>query len=61
VADDLEALETAVLILLGIVVVFCICCFGVVIHDLIFDPDSTDVATRLAQLSINPDKWKFLS
>jgi hypothetical protein len=61
VVEDLEALEPAVLILLCIAVVFCICCFGVVIHDFIFDPDSTDVATRLNQLSIDPDKWKFLS
>lgn len=61
VVEDLEALEPAVPILLCIAVAFCICCFGIVIHDLIVDPDSADVATRLTQLSIDPDKWKFLS
>jgi hypothetical protein len=61
VADDPETLEPAVLILLCLAVVFCILCFGIVMHDFIFDPDSTNVATRLTQLSIDPDKWKFLS
>jgi hypothetical protein len=61
VAEDPDALEAAVLILVGIAVAFCICCFGVVIHDFILDPDSTNVATRLTQMSIDPDKWKFLS
>jgi len=61
VADDLDALEPAVLILLGIAVAFWICCFGIVIHDFILDPDCTGVATRLTQLSIDPDKWKFLT
>jgi hypothetical protein len=61
VVEDLEALEPAILILLCIAVVFCICCLGIVIHDFIFDPDSADVAARLTQLSIDPDKWKFLS
>jgi len=61
VVEDFEVLPPAVLILFCIVAVSCICCFGIVIHDFMLDPDSTDVATRLTQLSIDPDKWKFLS
>ena len=61
VVEDFEILEPAVLILLCVAIVFFVCCFRVVIHDFIFDPASADLATRLTQLSINPDKWKFLS
>lgn len=58
VGEDGEVLAPAILVLacLG---VFCL--FGIMVHDLILDPNSIDVASRLNSLSIDPDKWKLLS
>jgi len=58
-------LATAVSVIVGIAVIsiFCagIACitYGVaqISYELMFDPNATDVAARLAAISISPEKW----
>ena len=47
-----------------IVVLSCLCVaylLGVFVYGFVLDSNSVDVASRLSPLSIDPDKWKFLS
>jgi hypothetical protein len=38
-------------------VVICFCLFFQIGYELMFDPNATDVAARLASVSINPERW----
>ena len=38
-------------------VVICFCLFFQIGYELIFDPNATDVAARLASVSISPERW----
>jgi hypothetical protein len=61
ICEDPEFLGPLVLVFVCCCVV---CLFGFLVfgavHDFAFDWNS-DVASRLSGLSIDPDKWKFLS
>lgn len=58
-------LGTAVSALLGIAVIAIFCAgitclaYGVfqITYELMFDPNAADIASRLAGISINPEKW----
>jgi hypothetical protein len=56
-----ECLPEAVeLIPLGCAALLCIaalCAVGVIVYQLMFDPNAMDVASRLDTLSIDPNKW----
>jgi hypothetical protein len=48
----------------GVIGVLCMAAFSCLVYgffqvgyELMFDPNATDVATRLATLSISPEKW----
>jgi hypothetical protein len=38
-------------------VVICLCLFFQIGYELMFDPNATDVAARLASVSISPERW----
>jgi hypothetical protein len=38
-------------------VVICFCLFFQIGYELMFDPNATDVAARLASVSISPERW----
>jgi hypothetical protein len=38
-------------------VVICVCLFFQIGYELMFDPNATDVAARLASVSISPERW----
>jgi hypothetical protein len=51
ILEDYEVLVPAILAM---------ACAGMFLlfYHIIFDPDSADISSRLAFLSINPDKWR---
>jgi hypothetical protein len=53
----LEFPELFVYTLIPIFCVIAICVVGIVVYQLIFDPNAVDVASRLDLLSIDPNKW----
>ena len=56
--EDTEVLVPVIVVLSCLCVVYLL---GVFVYDFVLDSNSVDVASRLSSLSIDPDKWKFLS
>jgi hypothetical protein len=52
-----ETEELFLYVLVPLVCVAGLCLVGVVVYQLMFDPDAVDVASRLDTLSIDPGKW----
>jgi len=56
--EDTEVLIPVILAVSCLCVIYLL---GVFVYDFVLDSNSVDVASRLSSLSIDPDKWKFLS
>ncbi len=53
----LEAWELIPVVCLALLCLIPVYFVGVVVHDLMFDPNAVDVTSRLEMISIDPDKW----
>jgi hypothetical protein len=53
----LEAVELIPLGCAALLFIAALCVVGVMVYQLMFDPNAVDVASRLDTLSINPNKW----
>lgn len=52
-----ETEELFLYVLVPLLCIAAVCVVGVLVYQLMFDPNAVDVASRLDTLSIDPDKW----
>jgi hypothetical protein len=57
----IEGTEVLIPVVLAVSCLCVIYLLGVFVYDFVLDSNSVDVASRLSSLSIDADRWKFLS